>query len=46
MLFWTPGYWYRPISAKEAYKELQKHLKKIRKLHEVRSKYKSALKTC
>lgn len=44
VFFWTPGYWYRPISARDAYKELQKHLKKIRKLHEVGLKYKSTLK--
>ncbi|XP_050308206.1 uncharacterized protein LOC126744714 isoform X2 [Anthonomus grandis grandis] len=34
IFFWTPGYWYRPISAKDAYNELQKHLKKIRNYHE------------
>ncbi|ENN74908.1 hypothetical protein YQE_08486, partial [Dendroctonus ponderosae] len=41
IFFWTPGYWYRPISAKDAYGELQKHLKKIRNHHESELKRKN-----
>ncbi|KAH1012291.1 hypothetical protein HUJ05_011472 [Dendroctonus ponderosae] len=44
IFFWTPGYWYRPISAKDAYGELQKHLKKIRNHHE--SELKRKRKRC
>ncbi|XP_066145401.1 uncharacterized protein [Euwallacea fornicatus] len=40
IFFWTPGYSYRPISAKNAYSELQQHLMNIRNLHEASSKCK------
>lgn len=32
--FWTPNYWYRPRSAKDAYQELQTHLNKLRQFHQ------------
>lgn len=34
LLFWTPDYWYRPKSAKDAYHELQNHLSNILKNHQ------------
>ncbi|KRT82793.1 hypothetical protein AMK59_4420, partial [Oryctes borbonicus] len=35
IFFWTPEYWYRPRSARDAYLELQTHLSKIRRYHQV-----------
>ncbi|PSN55104.1 hypothetical protein C0J52_01875 [Blattella germanica] len=32
--FWTPKYWYRPISSKAAYRELNRHMKEIHRYHE------------
>ncbi|XP_068906643.1 uncharacterized protein [Tenebrio molitor] len=34
VFFWTPDYWYRPRSAKDAYQELQTHLTKINQYHQ------------
>ncbi|XP_060531514.1 uncharacterized protein LOC132705099 [Cylas formicarius] len=39
ILFWTPNYWYRPVSAKDAYQELQAHLTKIRECRETQCKH-------
>ncbi|KAB0799908.1 hypothetical protein PPYR_07788 [Photinus pyralis] len=30
VFFWTPDYWYRPRSARDAYQELTEHLRKVR----------------
>ncbi|KAK5644118.1 hypothetical protein RI129_007963 [Pyrocoelia pectoralis] len=30
VFFWTPDYWYRPRSARDAYQELSEHLRKVR----------------
>ncbi|KAJ8967263.1 hypothetical protein NQ314_002991, partial [Rhamnusium bicolor] len=38
--FWTPNYWYRPRSAKEAYEESQKHMKLIYEYQETQLKRK------
>lgn len=38
LFFWTPEYWYRPRSAKDAYQELLTHLKKVRQYCESKSK--------
>ncbi|KAF2902795.1 hypothetical protein ILUMI_03389 [Ignelater luminosus] len=38
LFFWTPEYWYRPRSAKDAYRELLNHLKKVRRYCESKSK--------
>ncbi|KAL1509882.1 hypothetical protein ABEB36_004553 [Hypothenemus hampei] len=43
VVFWTPGYWYRPISAKDAYNQLQNHLKKIQACHESKPDTKNSL---
>ncbi|CAG9765569.1 unnamed protein product [Ceutorhynchus assimilis] len=40
ILFWTPGYWYKPVTARDAYIEQQKYLKKIRDNQEKYSKRK------
>nr|XP_015834967.1 PREDICTED: uncharacterized protein LOC103312818 isoform X2 [Tribolium castaneum] len=38
IFFWTPDYWYRPRSAKDAYQELQGHLAKISEYHQKHKK--------
>lgn len=40
IFFWTPEYWYRPRSARDAYLELRNHLNKIMIYHNRRSKLK------
>ncbi|RZC42177.1 uncharacterized protein BDFB_006762 [Asbolus verrucosus] len=40
IFFWTPDYWYRPRSAKDAYQELQNHLAKINLYHQKAKKRK------
>ncbi|KAI4462867.1 guanine nucleotide exchange factor [Holotrichia oblita] len=44
IFFWTPEYWYRPRSARDAYLELQTHLSKIRQYHQVNDAKKSKQK--
>ncbi|XP_030755784.1 uncharacterized protein LOC115882075 isoform X2 [Sitophilus oryzae] len=46
ILFWTSGYWYRPISVKNVYNELQKHWKKIRRSQETKLKLSCLGKRC
>ncbi|XP_022912500.2 uncharacterized protein [Onthophagus taurus] len=38
IFFWTPEYWYRPRSARDAYLELQTHLSKIREFRKLNIK--------
>ncbi|KAJ3657976.1 hypothetical protein Zmor_009748 [Zophobas morio] len=38
IFFWTPDYWYRPRTAKDAYQELQSHLARIQEYHQKNKK--------
>lgn len=37
IFFWTTDYWYRPLSARDAYQELQAHLCKIHEYHQIKN---------
>ncbi|KAK9870955.1 hypothetical protein WA026_009917 [Henosepilachna vigintioctopunctata] len=46
ILFWTPYYWYRPRTAKQAYDELRNHLSSIKDCQERKQHRKKIRKLC